>query len=198
MADATFDLSDADLQHQLPVYPADRRLRQVVEISLGVVVLVDFVDVGDVYDDMPPYVPHGWKYLTFDKDGWLYVAFGPPCNECLPPTSTSQIRHINPTNGAAEIVALGIRQSVGGDIDPRTGDYWFSENARDWLGEDIPGDKLNHIAHVGEHFGYPYCHQGDIPDPKYAMGQSAQLRRPRSRSAASAIRVDSGRPRSRK
>ena len=123
-----------------------------------------------VYDDMPPYVPHGWKYLTFDKDGWLYVAFGPPCNECLPPTSTSQIRHINPTNGAAEIVALGIRQSVGGDIDPRTGDYWFSENARDWLGEDIPGDKLNHIAHVGEHFGYPYCHQGDIPDPKYAMG----------------------------
>ena len=123
-----------------------------------------------VYDDMPPYVPHGWKYLVFDKDGWLYVAFGPPCNECLPPTSTSQIRHINPANGAAEIVALGIRQSVGGDIDPRTGDYWFSENARDWLGEDIPGDKLNHIAHVGEHFGYPYCHQGDIPDPKYAMG----------------------------
>ncbi len=123
-----------------------------------------------VYDDMPPYIPHGWKYLTFDKNGWLYVAFGPPCNICLPPTSTSQVRHINPANGTAEIVALGVRNSVGGDVDPRTGDYWFSENARDWLGEDVPGDKINHVARLGEHFGYPYCHQGDIPDPKFAMG----------------------------
>jgi glucose/arabinose dehydrogenase len=59
---------------------------------------------------------------------------------------------------------------VGGDVDPRTGDYWFSENARDWLGDDVPSDKLNHITKIGEHFGYPYCHQGDIPDPKFAMG----------------------------
>jgi glucose/arabinose dehydrogenase len=123
-----------------------------------------------VYDDMPPYIPHGWKYLAFDKNGWLYVAFGPPCNECLPPTSNAQVRHINPANGLAEIVALGVRNSVGGDVDPRTGDYWFTENARDWLGEDIPSDKLNHISRIGEHFGYPYCHQGDIPDPKFAMG----------------------------
>jgi glucose/arabinose dehydrogenase len=123
-----------------------------------------------VYDDLPPYVPHGWKYLTFDKNGWIFTAIGPPCNECLPPTSTSQVRHINPENGTAEIVALGIRNSVGGDVDPRTGDYWFSENARDWLGEDKPGDKINHITRLGENFGYPYCHQGDIPDPKFAMG----------------------------
>ena len=99
-----------------------------------------------VYDDMPAYVPHGWKYLAFDKNGWLYIPFGPPCNECLPPTSTSQIRHVNPANGLAETVALGVRNSVGGDVDPRTGDYWFSENARDWLGDDIPSDKLNHIT----------------------------------------------------
>ena len=126
---------------------------------------------GDVvYDDMPAYVPHGWKYLAFDKNGWLYIPFGPPCNECLPPTSTSQIRHVNPANGLAETVALGVRNSVGGDVDPRTGDYWFSENARDWLGDDLPSDKLNHITKIGEHFGYPYCHQGDIPDPKLAMG----------------------------
>jgi glucose/arabinose dehydrogenase len=123
-----------------------------------------------VYDDLPPYVPHGWKYLTFDKNGWLYVEVGPPCNVCLPPTSTAQLRHVDPVNGTAEIAALGIRMSVGGDIDPRTGDYWFTENARDWLGENIPNDKLNHLARVAEDFGYPYCHQGDIPDPKFAMG----------------------------
>lgn len=123
-----------------------------------------------VYDDMPPYIPHGWKYLTFDKDGWLYVAFGPPCNECLPPTSTSQIRRIDPKTGTAEIVALGVRNSVGGDIDPRSGEYWFTENARDWISDDLPSDKLNRISKLGENFGYPHCHQGDLPDPKFAMG----------------------------
>ncbi len=123
-----------------------------------------------VYDDLPHYVPHAWKYLAFDKNGWLYVDVGAPCNECLPPTSAAQVRHINPANGLAELAALGVRNSVGGDVDPRTGDYWFAENARDWLGEDIPSDKLNHISRLGEHFGYPYCHQGNIPDPKFAMG----------------------------
>ncbi|HYX65516.1 MAG TPA: hypothetical protein VE935_14970, partial [Burkholderiales bacterium] len=71
-----------------------------------------------VYDDMPAYPAHGWKYLVVDKHGWLYVPFGPPCNECLPPTSTSQIRRVNPENGNAEIVAIGVRNSVGGDVDP--------------------------------------------------------------------------------
>ena len=123
-----------------------------------------------VYSDMPSYPAHGWKYLVFDKHGWVYVPLGPPCNECLPPTSVSQIRRVNPANGNAEIVALGVRNSVGGDIDPRTGDYWFSENARDWMADNVPSDKLNHITRIGEHFGYPYCHQGNIPDPKYAMG----------------------------
>ena len=123
-----------------------------------------------VYSDMPSYPAHGWKYLVFDKHGWVYVPLGPPCNECLPPTSVSQIRRVNPENGNAEIVALGVRNSVGGDVDPRTGDYWFSENARDWLADNVPSDKLNHIKKIGEHFGYPYCHQGNIPDPKYAMG----------------------------
>jgi glucose/arabinose dehydrogenase len=82
----------------------------------------------------------------------------------------AQIRRVNYTNGLAEIVAEGVRNSVGGDVDPRSGDYWFTENARDWMSDDTPSDKLTHIAKFGEHFGYPYCHQGDIPDPKFAMG----------------------------
>ncbi len=74
-----------------------------------------------VYDDMPSYGAHGWKYLTFDRAGWLYVPFGPPCNECLPPTSLSQVRRVNPATGQAELIAIGVRNSVGGDIDPRSG-----------------------------------------------------------------------------
>ncbi len=125
-----------------------------------------------VYDDMPPYVAHGWKYLVTDKDGSMYIPFGPPFNIGIPPTSVSQIRRVDPKTGLAEIVALGVRNSVGGDIDPRTGDYWFTENARDWISDNLPSDKLNHITRIGEHFGYPYCHQGDLPDAKFARGHS--------------------------
>jgi len=123
-----------------------------------------------VYDDMPPYVAHGWKYLAADKDGKFYIPFGPPFNIGIPPTSVSQIRRVDPKTGLAELVALGVRNSVGGDVDPRSGDYWFTENARDWMSDDTPSDKLNHISRLGEHFGYPYCHQGDLPDPKFNMG----------------------------
>ncbi|HEY4203993.1 MAG TPA: PQQ-dependent sugar dehydrogenase [Xanthobacteraceae bacterium] len=123
-----------------------------------------------VYDDMPSYAAHGWKYIAVDKDGWFYIPFGPPFNIGLPPTSVSQIRRVDPKTGNAELVALGVRNSVGGDVDPRTGKYWFTENARDWLGDNSPSDKLNMISRMGEHFGYPYCHQGDTPDPKFAMG----------------------------
>ncbi|MEA2775384.1 MAG: hypothetical protein QOF90_790 [Acetobacteraceae bacterium] len=123
-----------------------------------------------VYDDMPSFVAHGWKYIVTDKDGWMYLPFGPPFNIGIPPTSVSQVRHVDPKTGLAETVALGVRNSVGGDIDPRTGDYWFTENARDWISDDLPSDKLNHISRIGQHFGYPYCHQGNLPDPKFARG----------------------------
>jgi len=123
-----------------------------------------------VYDDMPSYVAHGWKYIVTDKDGAMYLPFGPPFNIGIPPVSTSHIRRVHPQTGLAEIVALGVRNSVGGDLDPRSGDYWFTENARDWISDDMPSDKLSRISRIGEHFGYPYCHQGDMPDPKFAMG----------------------------
>ncbi len=123
-----------------------------------------------VYDDMPPYPAHGWKYIAVDKEGWFFIPFGPPFNIGIPPTSVSQIRRVDPKTGLAEIWALGVRNSVGGDVDPRTGRLWFTENARDWISDDLPSDKLNMISRIGEHFGYPYCHQGDLPDDKFAMG----------------------------
>ena len=127
-----------------------------------------------VYDDLPSYVPHGWKYLVPDKQGWLWLAVGVPCNICIPPTNTGQIRRVDPRTGAAEQWAQGVRNSVGGDIDPRTGRFWFSENARDWLDNDKPSDKINIVARMGTHYGYPYCHQGDMPDPKLALGHSCK------------------------
>ena len=120
-----------------------------------------------VYDDFPPYVPHGWKYLVPDGKGWFYIPVGVPCNICLPPASTGHYRRVDPKTGAAEIVALGVRNSVGGAVDPRTGQLWFTDNGRDWISDDLPNDEVNRVSKIGEHFGYPYCHQGDLADPKY-------------------------------
>jgi glucose/arabinose dehydrogenase len=119
------------------------------------------------YDDFPPYVPHGWKYLVPDGKGWFYIPVGVPCNICLPPASTGHYRRVDPKTGAAEIVALGVRNSVGGAVDPRSGQLWFTDNGRDWVSDDLPSDELNRVSKIGEHFGYPYCHQGDLADPKY-------------------------------
>ena len=135
------------------------------EASLDALPTPTLVNAG-----IPPFIPHGWKYLVFDKGGWIYMAQGVPCNICIPPPGTATIDHFDPKTGMNEIMALGQRNSVGGDIDPRTGDYWFSENARDWLGDNTPSDKLEHITRMGEHFGYPYCHAGDIADPKFNFG----------------------------
>ena len=120
-----------------------------------------------VYDDFPPYVPHGWKYLVPDGKGWFYIPVGVPCNICLPPATTGHYRRVNPKTGAAEIVALGVRNSVGGAVDPRSGQLWFTDNGRDWINDDLPNDELNRVSKIGEHFGYPYCHQGDLAVPKY-------------------------------
>ena len=97
-----------------------------------------------VYDDMPSYAAHGWKYLAADKDGWFYIPFGPPFNIGIPPTSVSQIRRVDPKTGNAELVALGVRNSVGGDVDPRSGKYWFTENARDWMSDDTAERQAQH------------------------------------------------------
>src|SRR6476659_7565009 len=126
---------------------------------------LDHLGDGEVvYDDMPSYAAHGWKYIAVDKEGWFYIPFGPPFNIGIPPTSVSQIRRVDPKTGNAEIVALGVRNSVGGDVDLFIGKSWSTENARDWISDDIPSDKLNMINKIGEHFGYHYCHQRDLPD----------------------------------
>ncbi len=125
-----------------------------------------------VYDKLPKDEPHGWKFLAFGPDGKLYFNIGAPCNICEPPPSHAQIARMNADGSGFETFVRGIRQVVGFDWDPRTKDLWFTENQRDWLSDDLPHDKLNHAPRAGLHFGFPYCHQGDLPDPEFGKGRS--------------------------
>ncbi|WP_428634919.1 PQQ-dependent sugar dehydrogenase [Sedimenticola sp.] len=120
---------------------------------------------------LPTESHHGWRYLAFGPDGRLYVAIGAPCNICNEAGFGTLIR-MRPDGSEREVMAAGVRNSVGFDWQPESGVLWFSDNGRDWLGDDLPPDELNRATQPGMHFGYPFCHAGDIPDPEYGRDQS--------------------------
>ena len=119
----------------------------------------------------PDHTHHGLKYLRFGPDGRLYVPVGAPCNVCDRP-GFAQIRRINTDGSDEEVYARGVRNSVGLAFHPVTGELWFTDNGRDMLGDDLPSDELNRATQAGQHFGFPYCHQGDLADPEFGAGKS--------------------------
>ena len=126
-----------------------------------------------VTDRFPADTHHGWKFIRFGPDGWLYVPVGAPCNICEPdPGRHALISRIRPDGSGYEVIARGVRNTVGFDWHPETMELWFTDNGRDWLGDDRPSDELNHAPRAGMHFGYPYCHQGDTPDPQFGQGRA--------------------------
>jgi glucose/arabinose dehydrogenase len=128
-----------------------------------------------VTDAFPKDQHHGWKFIAFGPDGKLYVPVGAPCNICEPdPDRYALISRINPDGSGYEVVARGVRNSVGFDWEPGTRDLWFTDNGRDYLGDQQPPDELNHAPKSGLHFGYPYCHGGTIQDPEYGHKHSCQ------------------------
>lgn len=115
--------------------------------------------------NLPPEQHHNWKYIAFGPDGKLYVPFGAPCNICEPPTAEyAQIRRYNPDGSGMEVLATGVRNTVGFDWHPTTKQLWFTNHGRDWMGDNTPNDTLNLMSKTGLNFGFPYCHQGDLPD----------------------------------
>ena len=125
-----------------------------------------------VIDTLPKDAPHGWKFLSFGPDGRLYFAIGAPCNICLPPETHAALVSIKPDGTELRYEARGVRNTVGHDFHPVTRELYFTNHARDWLGEDVPNDTLHHVVKPGSHFGYPYCHQGEILDPEFGKGRA--------------------------
>jgi glucose/arabinose dehydrogenase len=121
-----------------------------------------------VSDAFPDETHHGWKFIAFGPDGKLYVPVGAPCNICKPdPERYANIMRINADGSGLEVFARGVRNTVGFDWHPRTGELWFTDNGRDWMGDDLPPCELNHAPRAGLHFGYPYCHGAAIADPEF-------------------------------
>lgn len=130
-------------------------------------------------DTLPEEQLHGWKYLAFGPDGKLYFNIGAPCNDCDAAADQGDerfatIMRMNADGSGLEVYAHGVRNSVGFDWHPESGDLYFSDNGRDMMGDDTPDCELNRATAPGQHFGYPYFHAGDIPDPTHGAGKNPE------------------------
>jgi glucose/arabinose dehydrogenase len=111
---------------------------------------------------------HGWKFIRFGPDGLLYVPVGAPCNVCLSTDERyASIMRMRPDGSGLEVFARGVRNTVGFDWRPGTGELWFTDNGRDNLGDDLPPDELNRAPRPGLHFGFPFVHGRGIVDPEF-------------------------------
>ncbi|HXP31090.1 MAG TPA: PQQ-dependent sugar dehydrogenase [Stellaceae bacterium] len=115
---------------------------------------------------------HFWHFMTMCPDGKLYFNNGSPNNILVPDYLQATILRLDPKTDVLETYAMGVRNSVGMTFHPTTHQLWFTDNARDWLAEDLPSDKLNVATKKGENFGYPFCHQGDTLDPDLGKNHS--------------------------
>lgn len=128
----------------------------------------DHLNFEIIYDNLPTERHHGWKYMNIGPDEKLYFGVGAPCNQCLSEEEIfSTICRVNTDGSGFEIFAHGVRNTIGFDWHPETKEMWFTDNGRDRMGDNKPGDELNRAPKKGMHFGYPFCHQGDIVDPEF-------------------------------
>ncbi|ACA85234.1 PQQ-dependent sugar dehydrogenase [Shewanella woodyi] len=130
-----------------------------------------------VYGKLPNKSHHGWKFIAFGPDGKLYIPVGAPCNVCESELPFATILKLDTVTKNSKIVATGVRNSVGFDFHPKTGDLWFTDNGRDMMGDDLPDDELNHVSKEGQFFGFPYIHNDDIHDPKFTSPEKAKHNR---------------------
>jgi glucose/arabinose dehydrogenase len=128
------------------------------------------VNAEIIYDKLPRDPHHGWKFIRFGPDGHLYVPIGAPCNVCER-DGYALIGFLNLQTKEFQTYARGVRNTVGFDWHPQTRELWFTDNGRDWLGDDLPADELNRAPRAGLHFGFPHCHQGDAPDPEFGRSR---------------------------
>jgi glucose/arabinose dehydrogenase len=119
---------------------------------------------------------HGLRFIAFGPDGLLYIGSGAPCNVCLRDDERlGTILRLDVAGGEPEIYARGVRNTLGFDWHPATGELWFTDNGRDWMGANAPPDELNRATGAGQHFGFPFCHGGELGDPEFTARSCAEF-----------------------
>jgi glucose/arabinose dehydrogenase len=139
------------------------------------VAVIEVVGQGKLIPEEDESFNHGARVCRVGKDGKLYVSLGQPFNvtpkekvEPFAKLGIGGIIRMNAFDGSGrEAYARGIRNSVGMDFDPKSGDLWFTDNQVDGMGDDVPPGELNRITKAGQHFGFPWYGGGKVRTSEY-------------------------------
>lgn len=127
-----------------------------------------------IVNNLPNKTYHGNRYIKFGPNNWLYIGIGAPCNVCIKTDKRfATIMRMHPNGQDQEIYAKGIRDTLGFDWDQQQ-KLWFTDNGRDWLGDNLPPDELNYAPEPGMNFGFPFYYGNNIPDPTYGKYPQAR------------------------
>jgi glucose/arabinose dehydrogenase len=118
---------------------------------------------------------HWTRSLRFGPDGWLYVSIGSSCNVCEETDERrASLMRFRPDGSEGEIYATGLRNTVGFDWRPQSGELFGTDNGRDMLGDDFPPCELNRIEQGG-FYGWPYANGAKVADPDLGEGNSERI-----------------------
>lgn len=142
-------------------------------------------DKGDIDGNYEPIIEglanngnHWSKTIRFGPDGLLYLSQGSTCNVCTEDDERrATMTRFNPDGSNPQVLATGLRNSVGFDWAPFSGDLYATDNGRDLLGDDFPPCELNRIE-AGKFYGWPYFNGDNLPDPDMGADPLASERQP--------------------
>ena len=135
------------------------------------VAVIEVVGQGKLVPPEEESYNHGARTCRVSDDGKLHITLGQPYNvqpkekvALYEQLGIGGMIRLNPFDGSGrEVVARGVRNSVGMDINPKDKTVWFTDNQTDGMGDDTPPGELNRITKAGgEHFGYPFIHGNNV------------------------------------
>nr|WP_245409779.1 PQQ-dependent sugar dehydrogenase [Pararhizobium haloflavum] len=138
------------------------------------VVAVPVIAGGELVPEEEVSYNHTARVCDIGPDGKLYISLGQPYN--VPPAEKRDlyeeqgiggIIRVNQDGSDREVYTYGVRNSVGQDFHPETGDLWFTDNQVDGMGDDIPPGEINHQTEAGQNFGFPWYGGGSIRTNEY-------------------------------
>jgi glucose/arabinose dehydrogenase len=96
--------------------------------------------------------------MTFGPDGMLYLSVGTLCNDCKESDKEAgTMLQIDPKTWKRSIFASGLRNTIGFDFHPMTGEMWGIDNGGDGKGSKWPPEEVNHII-KGGNYGFPFAY----------------------------------------
>lgn len=157
-------------QNRVLVFPAAEFFYESPDVAVG-----QIVPQGELIPAEEESFNHSARVCDIGPDGMLYVSLGQPHN--VPPKDRRELYHergiggiirINQDGTGREVYTRGIRNSVGQDFHPETGELWFTDNQVDGMGDDIPPGEINRQTEMGQNFGFPWYGGGDVRTNEYS------------------------------